>query len=114
MNYIVKKGKAISTTKGIIGAPVDPLNPTEREIITIDHFSNGQKGLDAMLASPNCVLEHFSKQQVSEKSERPVLPRPPEDKKHNNIKVEKTLKEESNEDFEKPDPTKGIGAQKNK
>jgi hypothetical protein len=76
--YIVKKGKSISTGKGIVGAPVDPKYPTEKEIITVKHFKNGQAGLDAVLASEKCVLELFyeleeSKNQGADEDSRPIL-----------------------------------------
>lgn len=58
--YIVKPGHALSSAKGIIGPPVDPKNPTEKEIVTEKHFKNGQKGLTALLQHKKCPLVVFS------------------------------------------------------
>ncbi len=70
--YIVKKGRSIATGKGIIGAPVDPKHPTEKEIITVKHFGgfvikgleekeiNAQTKLDLVLASEKCPLEEYN------------------------------------------------------
>jgi len=54
--YIVKPGRSLSTAKGIVGPPVDPEKPTVKEIITVKHFKNGQKGLDTLLASKKCPI----------------------------------------------------------
>lgn len=81
MNYIVKKGHAISTAKGIIGPPVDPENPTQKEIVTIKHFKNGEKGLTAVLKHKKCPLIAFGEKpekeseneqvQITEKNQQP-------------------------------------------
>lgn len=66
--YIVKKGRSILTGKGVIGEPLDPKNPTEKEIITVKHFGGSNKGLteniaqaklDLVLASEKCPLEEY-------------------------------------------------------
>jgi len=67
MNYIVKKRHAISTTKGIVGPPVDPENPTEKEFITSKHFKNGQTGLQRLLQHKKCPIIVFEPKKEKEK-----------------------------------------------
>lgn len=59
--YIVKEGKALCTAKGIVGAPIDPKNPTQKELITVEHFRNGEKGLNDLLKSESCPIKKFEK-----------------------------------------------------
>lgn len=54
--YIVKSRHSICTAKGIIGPPVDPENPTSKEIVTVKHFKTGQRGLTALLQHKKCPL----------------------------------------------------------
>jgi len=70
MKYIVKPGHALSTGKGIIGPPIDPENPTAKEIITEKNFKNGQKGLTALLQHKKCPLIVFEKKENTQQPEK--------------------------------------------
>jgi hypothetical protein len=60
--YILKPGRAISTAKGIIGPPVDPQKPTEKELVTEKNFKkDGASIINALLARKNCPIELFEK-----------------------------------------------------
>jgi len=85
--YILKPRRSISTAKGIVGPPVDPENPTSKELITVKHFKNGEKGLLAVLASKNCPLQAFEKleKKLEEKSENKPEDKKPQDEKANNL-----------------------------
>lgn len=58
--YICKERHSVCTSKGIIGPPVDPDNPTKKEIITEKNFKNGQDAIKGLLARKvNCPIVEF-------------------------------------------------------
>lgn len=61
--YIVKSGHSLATAKGIVGPPIDPENPTQKEFITEKHFGNGKKGLANMLEHDKCPIIKFEKKE---------------------------------------------------
>lgn len=68
--YILKPGRAISTTKGIVGPPADPKNPTEKELVTEKNFKkDGASIINALLARENCPIELFEKPEAKSSDE---------------------------------------------
>lgn len=58
--YICKERHSVITAKGIVGPPVNPDNPTEKEIITAKNFRNGQAAIDGLLSRKvNCPIVEF-------------------------------------------------------
>ena len=88
--YIVKPRHSICTAKGIIGPPVDPENPTTKEIVTVEHFKNGEKGLTALLQHKKCPLAAFkSEKKAGENITEENLQQPEKENKKSKGAVKK-------------------------
>lgn len=66
--YVVKKGKSLSTKKGIVSCPLDSNNPTKKELFNENDLIGGKETLDKLLNSKT-IIEFKKEKSKPEKKE---------------------------------------------